>query len=146
MSFAISTPPIHNNENTTIAQAWWPDLSIKTARELLRLDGNVTTTRLLEAITNARYSVNDELLQWQLMQIDKGVEQLLGEREEHLYQRAVYFYAHAELLDRYRNYDTTGAGEKKAIDLDKTIGDLRRLAWSAVSDIQGISRVVVEML
>lgn len=146
MSFAIATPPLRQDESVLLAQLWWPNIDLKEAREVLRLDGNVTTVRLVEFLSNAMLSVNSMLTSWQDAQKVAGIEELSDERLVHLYKRAVLFYAHAELLESYRNYDTTGAGERRATDIDASVDEMRRLSRWAVRDMQGLSRVVVEAL
>lgn len=145
MSFAIASPSYKDDSSIVIEQAWWPHVSARAAREVLRLDGNVTDPRLQEFLKNAVFAINDELTEWRQAQNETGIAEP-SERVQHLYLRAVYFYAHAELLEQYRNYDTTGAGEKRAENLTETIGESRRLSRVAVRDIQGLSRMAVELL
>lgn len=64
----------------------------------------------------------------------------------HRYGRAIGCSAKAVLLERYRDYDTTAAGNKKSDQLDSPVDDLRRDARWAISGILGISRNTVELI
>lgn len=150
MSF-ISTPePTHeqiNHESVTkIEQSWWPDIDLMEAREVLRLVGTVTDIRLLEALQNAVYSVNSELNTWSVLQRNLEPAELTDSRAVFLYKRAVYFYANAELIERYRDFDTTGAGDRRADNLDDSIDESRRILRWAVSDLIGKPRLNVGVL
>lgn len=150
MSFVSVAPPNHdsiNNESETIIeQVWWPDISISDAREILRLTGTVTDARLFEALQNAVYSINDELKEWSVIYMNLQPVDLVDSRLVSLYKRAVYFYAKAELTERYRDFDTTGAGERRADKLDDSIDESRRIVRWAISDIIGKPRLTVGVL
>ena len=64
----------------------------------------------------------------------------------HRYLRAVGCFAKASLTERYRDFDTTAAGNKKADQLENPIDDLRRDARWAISGILGIGRNTVELI
>jgi len=63
-----------------------------------------------------------------------------------LYRRAVYASAQAELIERYRDVDTTHAGHVRADTLDPTIDDYRRNVRYAIRDMLGRPRADVELL
>jgi len=64
----------------------------------------------------------------------------------HHYRRAVYQLTNADLIERYRDFDTTAAGEKRAQDLDGAIEESRRNARWAVLDILGLPHLTVELI
>lgn len=148
MSFISVQPPAQSEldpeTELTISQDWWPDICLSTAREILRLSGTVTNVRLREALQNAAYSINAELSSWRHAQ--QGIESLEDARICALYQRAVFWTAKAELTELYRDYDTTGAGDRHAERLEISIDESRRIARWAVSDILGKPRLMVEAL
>ncbi|MCO1344221.1 head completion/stabilization protein [Burkholderia multivorans] len=54
--------------------------------------------------------------------------------------------AKATLIERYRDYDTTGDGARRADELEPQSDELRRDARWAISDIVGRPRVTVELI
>lgn len=129
-----------------IPQDWWPEIDVADAREVIRISGTVTQVRLVESLQNAVWSVNRELSGWADAQRELTPDELTDPRLVGLYRRAVYCYAKAELIERYRDFDLTGAGSTRAENTDDAAADTRRnLRW-AIRDILGKSRTTVEML
>lgn len=158
MSF-VSTPPLSRPLDTPARpitnDAFYPDVSLAHARDTMRLDGTVTDARLRHELLAAIASVNDELrgtrAAWRDAEIarlaDVPADQLDGESVllQH-YRRAVYCLAKATLIERYRDYDTTGDGARRADELEPQSDELRRDARWAISDIVGQPRVTVELI
>jgi hypothetical protein len=63
-----------------------------------------------------------------------------------LYRRAVFTAAKAEVVERYRDVDITGAGQRKVEDLEPSVGELRRDSLHAIRDILGVGRTAVELI
>jgi len=147
--------PTNTVASTLSNDGWWPDVDTDKVREAAKLDGNVTSERLQGACIEAMASVNDELASYQATQRAAGFAdaaavlgpQLAGESVLlHRYRRAIVAQVRADLLERYRNFDTTNAAEKKAVDLSCAIDDARRdLRW-AIRDITGRARTTVELI
>lgn len=144
----FTSPEQEPEENETIrSEDFWPSFSTQHYRKTQRQhDGTITNARLKTALINAVIEVNRELVDWQKAQMGLGYQQLvevpamkINEDSELclLYQRAVYGYAHASLAERYRDFDTTPTGNKKADSLSPTIDDLRRDAIWAIQRIKG---------
>lgn len=150
MSFAIANAnpqvPDSGTAQTVIEQDWWPSVDLVKAREVMRLNGTVTDDRLHESLLNAVYSVNDELIEWSETNRLSNPDGMPEGRLSHLYRRAVYFYAKAELVERYRDFDTTGEGDRRADDQEGIPGEARRNMRWAIRDIQGKSRTTIEAL
>ncbi|MFC3338136.1 head completion/stabilization protein [Paracandidimonas soli] len=150
MSFAIACADPQALDSGTapeaIDQLWWPAVSLQRARQVMRLNGTVTNDRLLEALQNAAYSVNDELQAWSEAQRQAHPDGLPKGRLTNLYLRAVHFYAKAELVERYRDFDATGAGDRRADDHEGIPDEARRNMRWAISDILGKPRATVEAL
>lgn len=134
---------------------WWPDIDPTDVRDTVRLNGSVTDARLRESLVASMLSINQELDDWKALQRAAGHERLAdiptpqvdGEsRLIALYRRAVYFGVKADLTERYRDFDTTAAGDRRADDLESSIDDARRNVRWAVSDILGHSRITVELM
>lgn len=139
----------------TITNTWWPDIDASHCAGSLRLGDTVSEQRLEVAIVNAMLSVNRELVGYRDSQILAGYasaaevpgEQINGETLlVHRYRRAVYSTVGAELAERHRGLDTTGAGNIDADQLTPSIDEYRRDARWAISDILGITRTTVELI
>jgi hypothetical protein len=134
---------------------WFPDIDVAKARAAMRLDGTVTPPRLREALVAAIISINRQLQGWQRSQQVTGYEDLESvpaptvdglKTIVSLYQRAVCCTAKADLIEHYRDFDTTSEGNRKMDLLDPSIGEQRRNAQWAVADIKGETRVTVELI
>lgn len=158
MSF-VSTPPLAQPPQTAAPpianDAFYPDVSLEHARDTMRLDGSVTDARLRHEMLAAIASVNDELRTARTAWRDAGFARLADVPADQLdgesvllqhYRRAVYCLAKATLIERYRDYDTTGDGARRADDLEPQSDELRRDARWAISDIVGRPRVTVELI
>ncbi|WP_062112494.1 head completion/stabilization protein [Collimonas pratensis] len=137
---------------------FYVDIHLPQMRDAVRLDGTVTDVRLREAVIAAILHVNYELRDWKLLQIAAGYASLAAvpadriDRESvliSLYRRAVYCSAKADLIERYRDYDSTASSlsDKKMMEaLDNAPGDQRRNAHWAIADIIGRSHLTVELI
>ena len=134
---------------------WFPDIDLQDLRDAMRLDGTVTEPRLKQAVVDAILHVNRELEDWQAEQQAAGRESLenvpaktINEESVLLayYRRAVYSRAKADLIERYRDYDTTSEGDKKAEQLGESIDEQRRNAHWAIADITGRRHLTVELI
>ncbi|MEE9946553.1 head completion/stabilization protein [Pseudomonas sp. 382] len=145
-----SVPGSHINSDP-----FWPSIDLDSLRETLRIDSSVTPARLETAVVAAILSVNRDLAKWRVAKQAEGFtvlddvpsEQILDKSQlVHLYVRAVECAAGAEVCERYRNYDSTASGAKKADETAPTIEDYRRDQRWAVRDFLGTSRTTVELL
>lgn len=148
MSFASATPvpryPLTadpESQETIEGHDGWPDIDLKIARIIMRLNGTVTVERLKESLENAIQNVQSELADWK-----SAKKEGMSLKEQGLYLRAVYFTAKADLTERYRDFDTTADGERRTEDLADSIDESRRNVRWAVSDILGRPRVTVEAM
>ncbi|MBL0229486.1 MAG: head completion/stabilization protein [Moraxellaceae bacterium] len=120
-----------------------------------KLDGIVSDDRLVFALTLAISDANFALVDWQIRQEAMGYFELENvpssqinneSRLVMLYKQAVFSFAKAHLLEKYRDFDTTALGNKKAENLEPNIDVYWRNARWALSDIQGKSRSMVELI
>lgn len=156
MSFlGTPLPPTPAEEPVIANDGWFPEIDPAKARAVLRLDGTVTPARLREALVAAMAGINSELANYRMAQQAQGHASLAavpshslgGESTQvMLYRRAVHNCAKADLIERYRDFDTTGAGDKRADPLEESVCDLRRNVRWAVSDILGLRRTTVELI
>ncbi|MCC5811311.1 MAG: head completion/stabilization protein [Ectothiorhodospiraceae bacterium] len=144
-----------DSAQTISNNGFWPDLELSTYRDAMRVDNVATAERAAHALEASMLSVNRRLLTFQRYQQDVGHEKAdeiparPGERAGdiiHLYKRAVWNLAKAELIERYRDYDATGDGHGRADALGDTVDDHRRYAAWAIQDIKGEPRTTVELI
>lgn len=150
----IATAPAESA--TTIRNdGWFPNIDLPHIRATMRLDGTVTEQRLTDAITAAIASVNTELTDWQSQQQEAGYQalsdvpaaQVNGESIRLIaYRRAIYHVVKADLIEQYRNFDSTHSGMQQAESLEVTSDNDRRTARWAISDIQSRSHATVELI
>nr|WP_317893134.1 head completion/stabilization protein [uncultured Sphingomonas sp.] len=134
---------------------WLPDVDPAAVKDEQRIPESITGPRLRAAIVAAIITVGNELTDWQARQLAAGFRSLADvpapkidgqSRNVLLYQRAVAAYAKADLVERYRDVDFTGAGQRDADAVQPSIGELRRDAIHAVRDILGRARTDVELI
>ncbi|SDP46260.1 Phage head completion protein (GPL) [Ralstonia sp. 25mfcol4.1] len=155
MSSFFAAEPAATGQNLIVNDGFFPDIDVDTATAAMRQDGTVTAERLRAALVEAALSVNEDLGVWRAEQLAAGYESLeavpaalIDSKSAHLhrYLRAVYCEARAGLIERYRDYDATAAGDRKAEALMQAVEDLRRDARWATSDIIGRPRSTVELI
>lgn len=137
------------------AGAFWPEIDVEALREAIRVPGDVLAARLRNTVVLAVASVTRELALWQARKEADGfaaladipAQQIDGESVLlQLYRRAVQCCTAVELHERYRSYDATAQGNQRADDLTPTIDEMRRDHRNAISDLQGLRRVTVELI
>lgn len=131
---------------------FWPDIDPMRVRELMRLEYVVTPERLREAIRMGIAETNAELHQFRERNIAAGyaclaevpAEKIDGESDKCFhYLRAVSAFASASLYERYRGYDASAKGDKKADAIESTANTLWRDARWAVSQLEGRSKAII---
>ena len=149
------TPGSPANATIVTNDGWFPDIDMNALRASMRLDGTATHERLRDATIDAIASINAELDTWQAAQVAAGYADLaavpapsIGGESLQLarYRRAVFNCTHADLTERYRDFDSTKSGGQKAEDLETTICDARRNVRWALSDIRGLPRSTIELI
>lgn len=156
MSFlANESPPPVDQEGTIHNDGWFPDIDPRKIRDQARLDGTVTQARLHHALLDAMADVNAQLAAYKAQQLLAAHGSLelvpgpdLGEERIWLihYRTAILAHVQANLAEQYRQFDTTGHGDKKADPLEATADQHRRnLAW-AIAAITQRPRTTVELI
>lgn len=150
-----STPTTPPDSATVTNDGFFPDINLDHMRATVRLDGTVTAERLRDASIAAVLLVNDELAEWKAAQLGAGHNTLatvpapeIGGESINLvrYRTAVYRFARADLVERYRNFDATKSGVDQAEQLESTIDDDRRAAKWSIRDILGRPRSTIELI
>lgn len=156
MSFlANQSPPTAAAEPRLENDGWFPDVKPDLVRAQSRLDGTVTVERLRAALLLAMATVNAELADLKARQLALGVysledmpgPELAGQRVWLLhYQQAIVSHVQCSLIESYRDFDTTAAGDTKADKLEARIDSHRRdLRW-AISALLARPRTTVELI
>lgn len=158
MSFVAKPPQIDQApapETTVINDGFFPDIEPAAVREAARVPTSISAGRLRAAILGAIMAAEIDLRSWAADRQAEGfatlaavpAAQLDGQSVQVVrYTRAIELLTKAELIDRHRDFDTTGAGDRKADDLDLSLDDLRRDAIGAIRDILGKGRTVVDLI
>jgi len=146
-------PP--GQEAVIVNDGFFPDIDPAEIRSIANVSPSVTPDVLRGALIAAIVTVAYDLGTWADDQKAKGHEALSAIPAPQIggvsmlvqqYRRAVGLYARAELIERFRDFDTTAAGGKDLTELEASIGDLRRDALHAVRDILGKPRTIVELI
>ena len=153
--FIVTAPTESEIESPIVSGPFWPDIDPANLRESQRIDATVPPARLRMAIIEAIASCNGALRVWRDVQLANGCAKLTDIDAEkidgtstlvHRYQRAVGSLAKALLLERYRDFDATGKGDKKADALTDPIDDCRRDHLNALADLTGRPRCTTELI
>lgn len=138
-----------------VNDGWFPDIDPAMWREQQRIRDSVTPARMREALVAAILTVGRDLAPWATAQRGEGAASLADVSAPEidgtstlvlLYRRAVFTAAKAEVVERYRDIDLTGAGQRKSDDLDPSVTKLRRDCLHAIRDILGVTRTTVDLI
>ncbi|EOW1937218.1 head completion/stabilization protein [Yersinia enterocolitica] len=119
---------------------FWPAVDPIKLRELLRLEGTVTAERLRFTIKSAIAEVNAELFEYRRDQMAAGFKTLAE------YQRAVCAITAALLAERYRGYDASARGDKRADAIESTVDELWRDARISIRNIVGKPHNIIGLI
>lgn len=153
--FIVTAPTPETPEAPIQSSAFWPTVDPVAVREAQRIDNTITPTRLRETLIEAIAVTNTALRTWREGQQAAGTEKLSDVSADkidntsilvHRYLRAVGSYAKAQLLERIKDFDATGKGDRKADSLIDPIDDCRRDHLNAIADIIGTPRTTVELI
>ncbi len=132
-----------------------PDIDPAMFREQHRIRDAVTPARAREALIAGILTVRRDLAAWAAGHREAGILRLESVPASTidgistlvlLYRRAVFTAAKAEVVERYRDIDLTGAGQRKAEDLDPSVAELRRDSLHAIRDMLAVTRTCVELI
>lgn len=150
----VSSAPVEA-EALIVNDGWFPDVDPAAFAEWLRLRESITAPRRRDALTAAIITVGNDLDAWAESKRADGHASLDAVSDRSidgvprlvlLYTRAVYSYAKAELVEGYRDVDLTGAGQRKAEEIEPVSAELRRDAIYAIRDILNVGRTTVELI
>ncbi|CAI1857762.1 Phage head completion protein (GPL) [Serratia quinivorans] len=135
---------------------FWPAICPLEFTGAMRLDGTATPERQREALITAMVNVNRELQAWRLTQQEVGYLTLRNVPYDdpvdgdsprvHNYRRAVFCIAKANITERYRDFDATAKGDRRAASLESEVDDLWRDARWAMRELQGLNHNTVALI
>lgn len=141
-------PPVAND-------GFFPAIDPATIRAEQRVPSSITSARLRAAIIAAIMTARIDLLRFAADALLAGHETLIAMPAPQIdgqslhvltYGRAIGLLAKAELIERHRDFDSTATGANQALELEGSIGELRRDAQHALRDLQGRSRTTVDLI
>lgn len=164
MTFIANAPggppssPAQPSSTLITNDGFFPDIDLAAMRDAIRLDGTVTDSRLTAATVDAIIFVNDQVKDLKVSAQSAGHSSMAAIPAAQVnqqsvlishYLRAVYCTAKADLIERYKDYDTTAT----SLDDKKLVGFLangpdeerRNAAW-AISKLMGRHHVTVELI
>lgn len=153
--FIVTAPTASESEEPIVSGPFWPNIDPTEIRKAQRIDDTTPAPRLRMVIIEAIATTNGALRDWRDRQIASGNNRLVDIAAEeidgtsilaHRYQRAVGCLSKALLLERYKDFDATCKGDKKADALTDPIGDCRRDHLNALADITGRPRCTIELI
>ena len=135
--------------------AFYPAISLIDFRADYRVDDTATDQRTVVSLNRAMIRVNDELKAWRVTQEDLGYATLddipsdnyggVSALEWH-YLSAIYNNAKADLIESYRDFDSTRSGHDKADEMVQRIDDQRRRGREELRLLLNITRITVELI
>lgn len=142
--------------DTEIANsAFYPTLKVGDFAKAMRVEYLAAEPRIAHCLKHAMLDVNRQLAHWTQSHIDEGQSTLANiatpvwmpeNGNTELYLRAVWSLAKAQLIERWRDYDSTASGDKKTEKSEASADDLRRDSAWAISDLTGQFRSLVELI
>ncbi|HEX8583068.1 MAG TPA: head completion/stabilization protein [Allosphingosinicella sp.] len=148
-------PPAPADAGPTIVNdGFFPDVDPNALRLQARVRETVLPERLREAVLAAMMTIANDLQPWRetkaaaVASLDEVPSTTLGgeSRLIVLYRRALTCFVKAELIERNRDFDQTGAGQRDVQDLDGSAEELRRDARHAIRDFLGRPRNTVALI
>lgn len=126
--------------------SFYPVIAVADFCELYRVDTSISDVRVVAALRDAVINTNIDLAVWQSKQLLLEYTKLadvpanpyddVSELTTH-YHTAVYSKAKAELIEKYRDFDSTGSGHGRADELTTAMDDHRANARRAIHAITG---------
>ncbi|WP_051219410.1 head completion/stabilization protein [Oceanobacter kriegii] len=132
---------------TSISNDFWPAISLTDARNVIRIEQDVTDPRLQHLLQIAIADVNDELAQYtaEQQQLGNTINEL-SLTVQARYLQAIYAHTTASLLEQYQDYDATGQRGESKNSIQQQVDAQRRQVATAIRAILGKPRSCVELI
>ncbi|HHX2533191.1 head completion/stabilization protein [Neisseria sp. P0009.S001] len=144
-------------QSEIISGTFWPRIDLSDLRNVMRIDTNVSSSRLYHAAIDGVAHVNGQLRAWKKQAQQNSISLLheLDDPEDYIngesvrvsyYRRAVYCYTKAILLETWADAEATGKSGERAEAKQNQAEDYRREAHFAVASLMGKSRCDSELI
>lgn len=147
----ITAPPDNFSPAGEVIEAdgaFYPAISSELVRKRIRIgEGATTDERLIDAIKGGMISAMRALAAWKVMRVADGADLLTDVTEatlhgenaaEFLWQRAVIFYAAADIADMHVDVSATDEAVDRDEEKRDTADVYRRKAYDAIADLRAI--------
>lgn len=134
---------------------FFPDIDTIQIRLDARIIDAVTFDRLKQTVIRSMLTINRDLKAWKAEQLKAGYTSLSDVPADRIADQSVYVASYyqallslvrADMIERFRDVDTTGKGHKDVDDLTPAIGELKRDARHAIRDILGKTRTTIALI
>lgn len=139
----IPTPPVQD-EVTIINEDFYPDISLNDLRASVRIDQVIENSQLAYIVRNAVIVINDKLALWKSEKLLAGYNSIdsipdngVAFRLERLYLQAIYQHAKYDLLQNYRDYDSSHQGHDNADNMQGRLDHCLRQMDAALTALMG---------
>jgi hypothetical protein len=158
MAGFVSSPPAPASPQGSFVDhdSWYPGVDPNHFRDALRVGPAVTHPRLVEALRGAMITVGRDLRRWKAARVAAGAATLAAVEDQdeidfepelvHLYRRAVYAFAAADLVETHHDITATADGRDRSETRALSADDHRRNGLHAIRDILGVGRTTVELI
>ena len=136
---------------TISSDAFYPQIALDAIRETVRIDGTVTNERLNQIAIEEVIDVNRLLISLKMPEAQTLAHYSVGNindrpSTDYLYLSAVANGVAAKVNEKYRSYDSSNSGNKRADDLTPSIDEYRRNKYWAIQQMLGNNHAVVELI
>lgn len=152
----IATGGTPDAEDITVPNLpFFPDVTTNQFRELMRVDQTVPQPRIERYLVTAMAYVNGELFDYQVTKTGEGFASLSDVPQdtygstkilEHEYRMAVYNKAKAELVENYRDFDSTRSGHDRADEMETRVDEYLGTCREHIRKILSVPRSTVELI
>lgn len=150
MSFVANGNSKKTNLTYISSRSFFPSISLDAIKEEVRIDGSVTDARIKQTLLEEIIDVNrllSGIVQTDKTLIDLATDQIDGKADtEILYFSAIANGVAAKIAEKYRTYDSTNSGSKKAEEVSATINEYRRNKVFAIQQLKGENHSIVELI
>lgn len=136
---------------------FFPVIDLTNFREVMRIEANISSSRVYHAALEAVAHVNGQLKKYRISAVQVGKSTLAetGDSDDVIngesvktihYRRAVYCYAKSLLLEKYADTEPSGKAGERAEMKQSQAEDYRREAHYATAAVMGERRCDAELI
>lgn len=146
----VANGRVSGQDESISANAFFPEILINDIRDIVKVDTSVTDARLKQAVFEEIIDVNRllaGLIEPNSTLVKQSTQSIGGKTDkEILYFSAVSNGVSAKVCEKYRGYDSSNTGNKRAEDLTLTIDEYRRNKHWAIQQLLHQNQTTVELI